>query len=168
MELLQELWASTKRRNQEDQEEDNLLGDETGEEDLLDDTGGEDTGEEDMGEEGDLEPNPEEGQDFDPEDDQELDQVAGKATENPDRQGVLRAVKGAHLVYKRETEDGTYEELWVFNGGDSVSKNLDTRKAILAGTDIPTNKTASPDGKQQYTLWTAGNAELLNIVGLPN
>ncbi len=165
MELLQELWSNAKRYNQEDQEEDNLLGDEYGEDNLLDDTEGDEEG---MDDEGDLEPNPEEDQPVNPDDDQDLDQVANKATENPDRQGVLRAVRGAHLVYKRETEDGTYEELWVFNGGDSVSKNLDTRKAILAGTDIPTNKTSSPDGKQQYTLWTAGNAELLNIVGLPN
>lgn len=103
----------------------------------------------------------------DPNDDNELEQVASKATENPDRQGVVRAVRGAHMVYKRQVEDGTYEELWVFNSPDTIAKNMHIRKAILAGTDIPTNKTSSPDGKQQYELWTAGNAELLNIKGLP-
>lgn len=184
MELLKELWTGYKLFGHEEQEEspeeDNLLddeenpddqgfGDEFGDEfdaeqdpnqeegdDLLDDEGEDDL----MGGEDDMEE--------DPKDDQELDQVANKATENPDRQGLIRAVRGAHMVYKRQTEEGTYEELWVYNSADSVAKNLEIRKAILSGTDIPPNKTNSPDGKQQYTLWTAGNAELLNIKGLPN
>lgn len=136
--------------------------------DLLDDQQQDETGSGEEGSDGEGEDDllgDEEG--GDPDDDQELDQIASKATENPDRQGLIRAVKGAHMVYKRKTEDGTYEELWVFNSPDNINGNLDIRKAILSGTDIPTNKTNSPDGKQQYTLWTAGNAELLNIKGLP-
>ena len=31
--------------------------------------------------------------------------------DDPDRQGLIRTVKGAHLVYKRKQEDGTYDEL---------------------------------------------------------
>jgi ribosome modulation factor len=100
-------------------------------------------------------------------DDQKLDALTDKASEDPDRQGVIRTVKSAHLVYKRQTEDGTYEELWIYNIGN-MRDELDVRKAILAGTDIPTSKTASPDGTQQYELWSAGNAELLQIRGLPN
>jgi hypothetical protein len=109
----------------------------------------------------------EEDQDEDQEDYQ-LSQVAIKSTENPDRQGVIRNVPSAHLVYKRQTENGTYDELWLFNSSDTLIDNLKTRKAVLAGTDIPHTSTQSPDGKQQYTIWTAGNGELLNITGLPN
>ena len=101
-------------------------------------------------------------------DDAELDQVANKATQDPDKMGLIRTVKGAHLVYKRETEDGTYEELWFYNSGDSMKDELKIRRAIISGTDIPPNKTASPDGKQSYNVWASGNAEMLNIKGLPS
>lgn len=97
----------------------------------------------------------------------ELDDVATNATEDPDRQGAIRSVKKAHLVFKRESGDGGYEELWIYNIG-TMKDELETRKAILAGTDIPAGKTSSPDGDQSYTLWSAGNAEVLHIKGLPN
>lgn len=97
----------------------------------------------------------------------ELDDVAGNATEDPDRQGAIRSVKKAHLIFKRESGDGGYEELWIYNIG-TMKDELETRKAILAGTDIPPGKTSSPDGAQSYTLWSAGNAEVLHISGLPN
>jgi len=80
---------------------------------------------------------------------------------------LIRTVKGSHLVYKRKSEDGTYEELWIYNAGN-MRDELEVRKAILAGTDIPTSKTQSPDGSQKYELWSAGNAEMLQIQGLPN
>lgn len=99
--------------------------------------------------------------------DPKLDALIGQTAEDPNRQGVVRTVKGAHMVYKRQTEDGTYEELWIYNIGN-MRDELQVRKAILAGTDIPTNKTVSPDGSQQYELWSAGNAEVLQIKGLPN
>lgn len=97
----------------------------------------------------------------------QLDDVASNATEDPDRQGAIRAVKKAHLVYKRESGDGGFEELWVYNVG-TMKDELETRKAILAGTDIPPGKTTSPDGTQTYSIWSTGNAELLSIKGLPN
>lgn len=104
----------------------------------------------------------------DPEQDgDQFDGIAQDATEDPNRQGLIRTVKNAHLVYKRETEEGTYEELWLYNVSDFRTE-LSTKKAILAGTDIPTNKTRSPDGSQTYTTWAAGNAEMLLIRGLPN
>lgn len=104
---------------------------------------------------------------LEPEDDKELDAISSKATEDPDHQGLIRKVKGAHLVYKRESDHGLYDELWIYNI-DVSQKQFDTKKAILAGTDIPTNKTSSPDGSQTYTIWSAGNAEMLLISGIPN
>ena len=100
-------------------------------------------------------------------DEDKLDDVVSKAAENPDRQGLIRTVKGAHLVYKREAEDGTYEEMWMFNTSD-LKSSMEQRKAILAGTDIPVNALKSPDGSQEFSVWTAGNAEMIKIVGLPS
>lgn len=97
----------------------------------------------------------------------ELDGIADDATDDPDHQGLIRNVKNAHLVYKRETEDGAFEELWIYNVS-TLKDELIVKKAILAGTDIPPNKMQSPDGSQSYELWSAGNAELLMIKGLPN
>lgn len=98
-----------------------------------------------------------------------MDQLANKATEDPNKQGLIRNVKGAHLVYKRQSEDGTYDELWVYNVQDGdFSKEIKRRRDILSGTDIPPNKTTSPDGAQSYEIWTTSNAEMLLIKGLPN
>lgn len=113
--------------------------------DLLDD---EESGDEDMP--------PEEGE-GDPEQQEQGD---------PNRAGVIRHVKGAHLVYKREMEDGTYEELYIFNSGE-FRRDMDTKKAILAGTDIPKNATQSPDGSQVSDTWSAGNCTLVRITGIP-
>lgn len=96
----------------------------------------------------------------------DIDTIAHDATDDPNRQGTIRAVKKAHLVYKREGDDG-FEELWVYNVG-SMKDELDVRKAILAGTDIKPGKTTSDDGSQTYSIWSAGNAEVLRITGLPN
>ena len=85
---------------------------------------------------------------------------------DPNRAGVIRRVKGAHLVYKREQSDGTYEEMWIYNSG-SFDLDLKTKKAIIAGTDIPENDTRSPDGTQNVIMWSAGNCDVLVITGLP-
>ncbi len=87
--------------------------------------------------------------------------------EDPNHQGLIRAVPKAHLVYKRQTPDGTYEELWMYNLGGSMQDELTIRRNILAGTDIPQNKTKSPDGSQHYDVWTVGNGQLVQIRGLP-
>lgn len=96
-----------------------------------------------------------------------VDAATAAAEEDPDRQGLIRTVDKAHLVYKRVQADGTYAELWIYNHND-INDEMKIRKAIISGTDIPVNKTQSPDGSQSYTIWTAGNAELLHITGLPN
>lgn len=100
-------------------------------------------------------------------DDTGISNIANRASEDPNRRGLIRTVKDTHLVYKRETESGTYEELWIFNVGD-FKNEMQTRRAILAGTDIPTNGTSSPDGKQEYSIWTSGNVEFVKVTGLPS
>jgi len=87
---------------------------------------------------------------------------------DPDRAGIIRTVKNAHLVYKRQEEDGTYEELWIYNIHDSTNDEMDIRRDILAGTDIPAHKTKSLDGQQSYSAITMGNAQMLKVTGLPN
>jgi hypothetical protein len=88
--------------------------------------------------------------------------------EDPRRAGFIRTVDNAHLIYKQQSENGTYEELWIYNIHDDSNDELNIRRDILAGTDIPPQKTKSPDGVQSYTATTMGNAQLLKITGLPN
>lgn len=83
------------------------------------------------------------------------------------RQGLIRAVANAHLVYKRKNPSGLYDELWIYNISN-INDQITTRQAILAGTDIEHNNSSSEDDQQHYTLWTAGNAEMMLITGLPN
>lgn len=87
---------------------------------------------------------------------------------DPNRAGVIRYVKDAHLVYKRRNDEGTFDELWIYNTSSDMKDELTIRRAILAGTDIGKNKTRSEDGNQNYTLSTLGNAQFLHITGLPN
>lgn len=83
--------------------------------------------------------------------------------------GGDRYVKGAHLISKTQVDAADFEELWIYridpNAPEESGKVL---KNILAGTDIPENKSRSDDGKQSYTLWTAGNAQYIHITGLSN
>lgn len=85
---------------------------------------------------------------------------------DPNKQGIIRQVDKAHLVFKRQTPDGTFEELWSYNISTDMKDELSIRRKILAGTDIPSQKTSSPDGSQAYTLTTMGNGQLLHITGL--
>lgn len=87
--------------------------------------------------------------------------------EDPDKAGLIRTVPGAHLVYKRAQEDGSYSELWSYKV-DSLKQSMSVRNAILAGTDIERSNAASDDGSQACTVWTVGNVEMLSITGLPN
>jgi len=88
--------------------------------------------------------------------------------EDPNKQGVIRNITGAHLVYKRQDEEGTYEELWMYKVDDGIKDELEVRRDILAGTDIPQGKTKSDDKTQEFELWTSGNVQFLQITGLPN
>lgn len=88
--------------------------------------------------------------------------------EDPDRQGTIRVVKGAKLIFKRQQPDGTFSEMWAYNVGQGLHETLGVKRAILSGTDIPENHFQSPDGKQRYKIVTMGNAQLIKIEGLPN
>lgn len=132
----------------------------------LDDESGEDLEDDQIDSDDDLGDDLE--SDDDSEDGDQLDALSNQATEDPDKQGLLRKVPGAHLVYKRQTEEGTYEEMWVYNSDGHMKNEMEIRRSILAGTDIPVNKTESPDGKQTYQVWSAGNVEMLLIKGVTN
>jgi hypothetical protein len=91
------------------------------------------------------------------------DQEAG----NPDLQGQIRSVTGAVLVYKRQNQDGTYNELWIYTVGKDVKSEFAIRRAILSGTDIDPNKQESDDGSQRANTSTVGNVQFIQITGLP-
>lgn len=88
--------------------------------------------------------------------------------DDPKRQGIIRVVDKAHLVYKIQTPDGTFEELWIYNISKNLRDEISIRKKILAGTDIPPTRFRSADGSQTYQMTTMGNAQYVKITGLPN
>jgi len=88
--------------------------------------------------------------------------------QDPNRQGLIRTVPDAHLVYKRNADDGTFEELWVYNIGRDFTDGTKIRENILSGTDVQVTKVTSEDGSQQVKLWTTGNVQMMQIRGLPN
>lgn len=96
---------------------------------------------------------------------------APKKKEDPSRQGVIRKVEGAHLVYKKKNQSGTFDELWMFPYKDSfisgnLKKTVEIKRAILAGTDIPVKDNTSPDGSQTYEQKIVGNAQFVFIRGI--
>jgi hypothetical protein len=86
---------------------------------------------------------------------------------NPDKEGLLRTVRGAYLVYKRATAESNFEELWLYNMGN-VKTQTHVRNAILAGTDIDPITLRSPTNDQTADVWSKGNVQYLHINGLPN
>lgn len=107
---------------------------------------------------------------FDDTEDADVDNLDSDIDPNgdPDRQGDIRFVKDAHLVYKREQDDGSFEELWIFNIGTDATRRSDfIIRDILKGTDIPENEISSDDGSQDYIAWSVGNVQLIKVRGLP-
>jgi len=85
------------------------------------------------------------------------------------RQGLIRKVKNAHLIYKRENETDTYDELWVYRSGkDGIKSEIDIKNDIISGTDIPIDGLKSDDGEQFYEIWHVGEVIFLKIINLPN
>lgn len=85
------------------------------------------------------------------------------------QQSDERYVKGAHLISKKQIDATDFEELWIYRIDPNTPEQAGTiLKSILAGTDIPENKSRSDDGKQSYSIWTAGNAQYIHITGLSN
>lgn len=82
------------------------------------------------------------------------------------RVGLIRRVDDAHLVKKTQEADGTYTELWLYSteGRDP----MEIRREIIAGTDIDVEEGASSDGNQHYNIWSPGNCEFLELIGLPS
>lgn len=118
-----------------------------------------------FGDDSDIE---KEGEDFFDEDGE--DSEFGEEDGEPDRQGDVRYVKGAHLVFRREDpEEGTFEELWIFNTGkDAVRKSDSILRDILSGTEIDPSQIRSEDGTQTYSAWSVGNAQMVHVKGLPS
>lgn len=88
--------------------------------------------------------------------------------DDPDRQGNVRYVKDAHLVSRKENEDGQFDELWIFNTGNGAKRRSDfIIQDILKGTDIPPNEISSDDGSQDYLTWNVGNVQMIKVRGLP-
>lgn len=98
--------------------------------------------------------------------DDEVD-ASEESSSNPNKEGLLRTVRGAYLVYKRATAEGNFEELWVYNMGN-VKTQTHIRNAILAGTDIDPITLRSPTNDQTAELWSKGNVQYLYVNGLPN
>jgi hypothetical protein len=84
----------------------------------------------------------------------------------PKYEGVVRAVKGAYLVSRKEQADETFTEVWIYNVGKDFDCESNVRKAILAGTDIDPTKNVSEDKSQEAVLKTVGNVQFLTITGL--
>ena len=87
---------------------------------------------------------------------------------DPDREGVIRTVKNAHLIYKRRDVDGTYTELWAYDIDRGFKDEYDIRDAILNGTDISHKTGLSSDEQQSFDLWTCGGRQMMRIKGLEN
>ena len=100
---------------------------------------------------------------MDPQNDGAIDEIG-----NMGLGGVKRFVRGAHLVYKRAVGDGSFEELWIYPLEQDKSNNANNiKRSILAGTDIADGESHSEDGTQSCDIWTAGNAQIIHIKGLP-
>lgn len=117
-----------------------------------------DVGEDDL----DLDEPSENGQDSEIDlDDEEVDA-------DEDYQGNIRTIRGAHLVYKRATEDGTFEELWIYNVGKNRAAEAKIRNAIMAGSDVDVNRDVSEDGSQKVETYTVGNVQYIKLIGVNN
>ncbi len=89
-------------------------------------------------------------------------------SEEQDRDGIIRDVAGAYLVYKRVTPDGTYDELWIYNISPDLTITTKIKHAILAGTDIDSNTQYSNNDEEHASSYSLGNLQFLKLTGLPN
>lgn len=102
-------------------------------------------------------------EDFDDEDFDEDEEA------EPSRyEGIVRAVKGAYLVSKKQQPDDTYTEIWVYNTGKDYKSEAEVRKSILAGTDIDPTKNFSEDGSQEAVIDSVGNVQYITLTGMPD
>lgn len=84
------------------------------------------------------------------------DTDSGEVPSTSDRDGEIRVVPRAHLVYKRKQDANKFTELWIYKH-DNLAKQSDlVYAAILAATDIPVRAKSSPDGEQTVKTWRIG------------
>jgi hypothetical protein len=100
--------------------------------------------------------------------DEQDEGLEGEQEQDPNFQGIIRTVKGANLVYKRQMPDNTFTELWIANVGNDMKSESSTKRAILAGTDVDPQSQQSTDGKQNMELYTIGNVQFVELTGLPS
>lgn len=104
-------------------------------------------------------------------DDEHSDDVSNGA-DDPDRQGEIRHVTNAHLVFKRKDERNQFTELWIYKENALQKKTNKTYDAIIAGTDIPRGQRTSEDGSQTVSVWEIGSPTntlvYVELKGLPN
>ncbi len=100
--------------------------------------------------------------------DKSNDKSDEKEEHDPDREGIIRTIKNAHLVYKRKDVNGTYTELWEYDINKGFNDEYDIRDAILNGTDINHKTGLSSDEQQSFDLWTCGGRQMMKITGLEN
>lgn len=157
-----------------DPDEQDMMGDdELSDDEMLDDDQFDDISDDDMSDEFSDDED-----EFGGEDDQfgdgedELDgedgQLGDEEPQDQNYQGNVRSIPGTFLVYKREAEDSTFEELWLYNVGKDIKHEMKLRRAILSGTDISPQTGRSKDGKQTAKITSLGNVQFLNVFGVPN
>lgn len=100
------------------------------------------------------------------------DQAGAEPTEDQDRQGDIRTIPSAHLVYKRKNENSLYDELWIYKQNQHDTWTMKTYDAIIAGSDIPKGSSTSEDGAQSVERWEVGDPKdtlvFVKISGLSN
>lgn len=102
-------------------------------------------------------------------DELDLDGMGGEEDPLGGGDPVTRFVPGAHLIYKRQSDVDSFEELWIYAVDvKSPTSHAKIEQQILAGTDIDPNSMASEDGAQQAAVWHAGNAKYMHLTGLVN
>lgn len=101
--------------------------------------------------------------------DEDVESDPKEKPKNPNRQGLIRKVKNAHLVYKRENDTDSFDELWVYKSGrNGIKSEIDIKNDIISGTDIPVGGVISADGEQSYEIWHVSNIVFLLVKNLPN
>lgn len=120
----------------------------------------------------DKEKKPTDENDLEDKDDQDQEdkekQAKEDAEKDPDHQGLIRTVKNAHLIYKRQDDDGTYSELWIYKIAKGMKGEFEVRNAILNGTDIDLKTGKSEDESQYFEIWTCNDRQMMKIYRLPN
>lgn len=122
----------------------------------------------------DADPSSDSDQNVMPDEESNLDdsEASTERKEDPDRQGSIRTVPNAHLVYKRKNENNLYTELWIYKQNQLDTWTMKTYDAIIAGSDIPKGSLTSSDGAQTVEKWEVGSPKdtlvFVCITGLSN